>query len=136
MPGCISKPIVTPAARACSASPVQYGMPRSDHCHSSASVKSGGHGQVTQFGRRASGWSPGQPLNATTVGTSNRCASSSVLRHVAWCVSPIAGSGCSGLPCCESAEISMSRAASAPRRRSSADASESISSGSACALPT
>ena len=62
-PGCISKHILTPSS-------LHLALPNRDyfsfHCHWSISRKSGGQGQVTQFGFVAFGPSPGQPEKSIT----------------------------------------------------------------------
>src|SRR5688572_30615072 len=72
------------------------------HCHPRISRKSGGHGQVTQFGRLSPGAPPGQPLKVVTTSTPSLLARRTAFLNSASCAAAIFLFGCKGFPWQES----------------------------------
>ncbi len=84
-------------------------MTFSFHCQSRMRRKSGGHGQVTQFGNWLPSLSPGQPEKVITRRTPIFDATCTVSRNCLRCRLATSGLGCSGLPWHDSALISSPR---------------------------
>ena len=68
--------------------------------------KSSGQGQVTQLGVLSSGEPPGQPEKVITRSMPSFSARRTVLTKSSWNTLATAGSGCTALPCVDSAAIS------------------------------